>query len=87
MSTDVIPPNAYSLSLSESATSPISHFSLEFIHNDQTPESSPVPWMTTRLMSGLAKKKFILDLTAAKISEPYILSQALKDPHWTEAMD
>jgi histone deacetylase 1/2 len=87
MSTDVIPTNANSLSLSESATSPISHSSPESIHNDQTLESSPVSRMTTRLMSGITKKKIILDLTTAKVSEPYTFSQALKDPYWTQTMD
>jgi hypothetical protein len=87
MSTDVIPTKAYSLSLSESATSPISHSSPKSIHNDQTPESNPVPRMTTRLMRGITKKKVILDLIVVKISEPYTLNQALKDPHWTNAMD
>jgi hypothetical protein len=87
MPTDVIPTNIDSLSLSESATSPISSSSPESIHTDKTPESSPAPYMITRLMSGITKKKVILDLTAVKITEPYTLSQALKDPYWTQAMD
>jgi len=87
MSIDVIPINAYSLSLSESATSPIFHSSPESGHNDQPPESSPGPRMITRLMSGITKKKVILDLAVVKIFEPYTLSQALKDPHWTQVMD
>ena len=36
-------------------------------------------------MSGITKKKVILDLTV--ITEPYTLNQALNDPHWTRAMD
>jgi hypothetical protein len=43
--------------------------------------------MITRLMSGITKKKVILDLTAMKITKPYTLSQALKDPYWIQAMD
>jgi hypothetical protein len=35
--------------------------------------------MTTRLMSGITKRKVILNLTA--VTEPYTLNQALKDPH------
>jgi len=85
--TDVIPTNVDSLSLSEFATSQISPSSPESIHTDQTPKSSPAPRMITRLRSGITKKKVILDLTAVKIIELYTLSQALKDPHWTQVMD
>jgi histone deacetylase 1/2 len=43
--------------------------------------------MTIRLMRGITKKKTILDLSAIKISKPYTLKQALKDPNWTQAID
>jgi histone deacetylase 1/2 len=36
-------------------------------------------------MSGITKRKVILNLTA--VTEPYTLNQALKDPHWIRAMD
>jgi histone deacetylase 1/2 len=36
-------------------------------------------------MSGITKKKVILNLTV--VTEPYTLNQALKDLHWTRAMD
>jgi hypothetical protein len=43
--------------------------------------------MTTLLMRGITKTKTNLDLFAIKISEPYTLRQALKDPNWTQVMD
>jgi len=74
-------------SLSSSTTTPVSHSLPESIHKDQAPCSTPAPRMTTRLMHGITKKKTILDLSVTKISEPYTLNQALKDPNWTQAMD
>ena len=83
--TDHIPTTGDSISLSETATFPISPPSLESIPTDQIPDSSLAQRMITRLMSGITKKKVILDLTV--VTEPYTLSQALKDPHWSRAMD
>jgi hypothetical protein len=83
--TDHIPITGDSISLSETATFPISPPFLESIPTDQIPDSSLAQRMITRLMSGITKKKVILDLTV--VTEPYTLNQALKDPHWTRAMD
>ena len=85
MLTDVIPINVDSISLSETTTFPISPSSLKSIPTDQIPKSNPAPRMITRLISGITKKKVILDVTT--VTKPYTLSQALKDPHWTQAMD
>ena len=73
------------VSLNKPATSPISPFSPESAPDVSIPDSSLPPRMKTRLMSGITKKKVILNLTA--ITEPYTLNQSLKDPHWIKAMD
>ncbi|KAL6333768.1 hypothetical protein AAG906_028954 [Vitis piasezkii] len=74
-------------SVSSPTVTPASSTLPEAIHKDQPPSSSPAPRMTTRLMRGITKKKTIFDLSAVKISEPYTLKQALKDPNWIQAMD
>ncbi|RVW88458.1 Retrovirus-related Pol polyprotein from transposon RE2 [Vitis vinifera] len=74
-------------SVSSPTVTPASSTLPEAIHEDQPPSPSPAPRMTTRLMRGITKKKTILDLSAVKISEPYTLKQALKDPNWIQAMD
>ncbi|KAL5563671.1 hypothetical protein UlMin_033418 [Ulmus minor] len=74
-------------SVSSPTVTPASGTLHEAIHEDQPPSPSPAPCMTTRLMRGITKKKTILDLSAVKISEPYTLKQALKDPNWIQAMD
>ncbi|RVW97735.1 Retrovirus-related Pol polyprotein from transposon RE1 [Vitis vinifera] len=74
-------------SVSSPIVTPASSTLPEAIHEDQPPSPSPAPRMTTRLMRGITKKKTILDLSAVKISEPYTLKQALKDPNWIQAMD
>ncbi|KAG6790310.1 hypothetical protein POTOM_006458 [Populus tomentosa] len=83
--TDSISTTIDSISLSEAATFPIFPPSSESVPTDPIPDSSLAPHMITRLMSGITKKKVILDLIA--ITEPYTLNQALKDPHWARAMD
>jgi len=83
--TDSIPTTADSISLNEPATSPSSPPSPESAPTNLIPDSSLAPRMTTRLMSGITKRKVILNLTA--VTEPYTLNQALKDPHWIRAMD
>jgi histone deacetylase 1/2 len=82
--TDSIPTTVDSVSLNESATFPIS-LSSESVPTNEVTDSSLAPRMITRSMSGITKKKVILNLTA--VAEPYTLNQALKDPHWTRAMD
>ncbi|KAL6332845.1 hypothetical protein AAG906_015111 [Vitis piasezkii] len=74
-------------SVSSPTVTPASSTLLEAIHKVQPPSSSPAPRMTTRLMRGITRKKAIFDLSAVKISEPYTLKQALKDPNWIQAMD
>ena len=74
-------------SVSSPTVTPASSTLPEAIHEDQPPSPSPAPRMTTRLMQGITKKKTIFDLSAVKISEPYTLKQALKDPNWIQAMD
>ncbi|RVW83707.1 Retrovirus-related Pol polyprotein from transposon RE1 [Vitis vinifera] len=74
-------------SVSSPTVTPASSTLPEAIHEDQPPSPSSVPRMTTRLMRGITKKKTIFDLSAVKISEPYTLKQALKDPNWIQAMD
>ena len=83
--TDSILPTVDPVSLNEPATSPISPSSLESTTDISIPDSSLPPRMKTRLMSGITKKKVILNLTP--VTEPYTLNQALKDPHWIKAID
>ena len=73
--------------MSSPTVTPASSTLPEAIHEDQPPSPSPAPRMTTRLMRGITKKKTIFYLSAVKISEPYTLKQALKDPNWIQAMD
>ena len=82
--TDSTPTTVDSISLNEPETSPISP-PLESAPTNSIPDSSLAPRMITRLMSGITKKKVILNLTV--VTEPYTLNQALKDLHWTRAMD
>ena len=83
--TDSISTTIDSISVSETATFPIFPSFSESVPTDPIPDSSLAPHMIIRLMSGITKKKVILDLTA--ITEPYTLNQALNDPHWARAMD
>ena len=74
-------------SMSSFGTTPASITLPESFYAASTSSSPPPLRMTTRLIRGITKKNTSFDLSTIKISEPYTLKQALKDPNWTQAMD
>ena len=78
-------PTDSSSPLDTSSSSPTTDFPPEYVPEPQV--TAPAPRMTIRSMRGITKKNTILDLSAIKVSKPFTLKQAFKDPNWTKAME